>query len=165
MSNNNAVSAPSPALSGRGSAVKRERPAVEVNTSVAPHDDASRHSTPASANGPEPKKRKTMPGSRGVANLTPEQLAKKRANGMFRSSYAHGTHGLGIALLNIKLQIVKLSERLGSEPSSPLRILSARFKTSRPKSPIRSYRPLSGPRKLSRLRMPISNDVWLASWP
>ncbi|KAM7200508.1 AP-1-like transcription factor [Naviculisporaceae sp. PSN 640] len=27
-----------------------------------------------------PKKRKTIPGSRGVANLTPEQLAKKRAN-------------------------------------------------------------------------------------
>ncbi|KAM7217772.1 bZIP transcription factor [Rhypophila decipiens] len=27
-----------------------------------------------------PKKRKTVPGSRGVANLTPEQLAKKRAN-------------------------------------------------------------------------------------
>lgn len=28
------------------------------------------------------KKRKGGPGSRGVANLTPEQLAKKRANGM-----------------------------------------------------------------------------------
>jgi hypothetical protein len=27
------------------------------------------------------KRRKTGPGSRGVANLTPEQLAKKRANG------------------------------------------------------------------------------------
>jgi hypothetical protein len=27
------------------------------------------------------KKKKTGPGSRGVANLTPEQLAKKRANG------------------------------------------------------------------------------------
>ena len=27
------------------------------------------------------KKRRTIPGSRGVANLTPEQLAKKRANG------------------------------------------------------------------------------------
>ena len=27
------------------------------------------------------KKRKTGPGHRGVANLTPEQLAKKRANG------------------------------------------------------------------------------------
>jgi len=26
------------------------------------------------------KKRRTIPGSRGVANLTPEQLAKKRAN-------------------------------------------------------------------------------------
>lgn len=29
------------------------------------------------------KKRRTGPGSRGVANLTPEQLAKKRANGTF----------------------------------------------------------------------------------
>lgn len=28
------------------------------------------------------KKRRTGPSSRGVANLTPEQLAKKRANGM-----------------------------------------------------------------------------------
>lgn len=28
------------------------------------------------------KKRRTGAGSRGVANLTPEQLAKKRANGM-----------------------------------------------------------------------------------
>ncbi|KAH9908072.1 hypothetical protein F4778DRAFT_460765 [Xylariomycetidae sp. FL2044] len=28
------------------------------------------------------KKRRTGPGARGVANLTPEQLAKKRANGM-----------------------------------------------------------------------------------
>lgn len=27
------------------------------------------------------KKKKTGPGSRGVANLTPDQLAKKRANG------------------------------------------------------------------------------------
>lgn len=32
------------------------------------------------------KKRKPGPGSRGVANLTPEQLAKKRANGMSSSS-------------------------------------------------------------------------------
>ena len=29
------------------------------------------------------KRRKNGPGSRGVANLTPEQLAKKRANGMY----------------------------------------------------------------------------------
>lgn len=31
------------------------------------------------------KKRRTGPGSRGVANLTPEQLARKRANGKWRS--------------------------------------------------------------------------------
>lgn len=32
--------------------------------------------------GARKKKLKTLPGSRGVANLTPEQLAKKRQNGM-----------------------------------------------------------------------------------
>lgn len=33
------------------------------------------------------RKRRAGPGSRGVANLTPEQLAKKRANGRSISSY------------------------------------------------------------------------------
>lgn len=33
------------------------------------------------------KKLKAGPGSRGVANLTPEQLAKKRANGTAPSSH------------------------------------------------------------------------------
>lgn len=38
--------------------------------------------TPSSTDaGPSAKKRKTARGSRGVANLTPEQLARKRANG------------------------------------------------------------------------------------
>lgn len=32
--------------------------------------------------GARKKKKTTLPGSRGVANLTPEQLAKKRQNGM-----------------------------------------------------------------------------------
>lgn len=32
------------------------------------------------------KKKKTGPGSRGVANLTPDQLAKKRANGKWKLS-------------------------------------------------------------------------------
>lgn len=82
---------PPAAATARASLAKRDRPGVDVDTAVdttalSAHDAASRQSTPASANGPEPslKKRKTMPGSRGVANLTPEQLAKKRANGMFR---------------------------------------------------------------------------------
>lgn len=39
----------------------------------APRDDASGDGQPS-------KKRKTGPTSRGVANLTPEQLARKRAN-------------------------------------------------------------------------------------
>ncbi|KAI0484421.1 hypothetical protein GGR56DRAFT_613756 [Xylariaceae sp. FL0804] len=53
-----------------------------------PHDA---HSPPSNASSPQPggpdgpedqrtKRRRTGPGSRGVANLTPEQLAKKRAN-------------------------------------------------------------------------------------
>jgi hypothetical protein len=43
--------------------------------------------TPSSTDaGPSVKKRKTARGSRGVANLTPEQLARKRANGKW------GTH-------------------------------------------------------------------------
>lgn len=40
------------------------------------------------------KKRRTGPGSRGVANLTPEQLAKKRANGRWPCSY----HFFGLRL-------------------------------------------------------------------
>lgn len=81
---------PPPVTTGR---LKRERPAaVDASSShlsssssvVVALDTAgeTRASTPGSASGPEVKKRKTVPGSRGVANLTPEQLAKKRANGM-----------------------------------------------------------------------------------
>lgn len=50
--------------------------------------DATDAPTPGgddSAGGGARKKKKTGPGSRGVANLTPEQLAKKRANGMYSS--------------------------------------------------------------------------------
>lgn len=56
--------------------------------------DATDAPTPGgddSAGGGARKKKKTGPGSRGVANLTPEQLAKKRANGMcspFAPSFA-----------------------------------------------------------------------------
>lgn len=46
-------------------------------------------STPADDGGAGRKKKKTGPGSRGVANLTPEQLAKKRANGELANSYVH----------------------------------------------------------------------------
>lgn len=85
------ASQPHPA---RRSTLKRERPTtIEVNTalplSLSPQDNESQRSTAASAHAPEPKKRKTMPGSRGVANLTPGQLAKKRANGMCRSPHIH----------------------------------------------------------------------------
>lgn len=48
--------------------------------------DAEAVGSPAAGdNGGARKKKKTGPGSRGVANLTPEQLAKKRANGEFCS--------------------------------------------------------------------------------
>lgn len=85
MSTNTHINAASPAATDGGAqpGLKRERPAVE-SQSGGLDDEPSRHSTTsASANGPESKKRKTAPGSRGVANLTPEQLAKKRANGQF----------------------------------------------------------------------------------
>ena len=46
------------------------------------------------ANGPAapPKKRKTGPGSRGVANLTPEQLARKRAIGQYHQPLCRHTY-------------------------------------------------------------------------
>lgn len=58
--------------------VKRERADIEVTTG-SPAGSANG----GGGGGPESKKRKAAPGSRGVANLTPEQLAKKRANGMY----------------------------------------------------------------------------------
>lgn len=51
-----------------GAAVKRDADAVVAS---GPEDEG------AAAR----KKKKLGPGSRGVANLTPDQLAKKRANG------------------------------------------------------------------------------------
>lgn len=44
-------------------------------------DEGNGHQGTSATTSTNPKKRKTVPGSRGVANLTPEQLAKKRANG------------------------------------------------------------------------------------
>lgn len=71
--------------------VKRERAAIEVATSPpALSQSDSQRSTPAASQGPDVKKRKSAPGSRGVANLTPEQLAKKRANGMC-TKHCHAT--------------------------------------------------------------------------
>lgn len=93
MSNISSITAASPAggtrsrgransAAGDSSAagIKRER-AIEVATSPpAMSQTDSQRSTPAASQGPDVKKRKSAPGSRGVANLTPEQLAKKRAN-------------------------------------------------------------------------------------
>lgn len=86
------AASPAPPPAGATTGLKRERPAIEVNTGAASvNGDASQNSTPASPMGPDSKKRKSAPGSRGVANLTPEQLAKKRANGMSHPvSCAHG---------------------------------------------------------------------------
>lgn len=109
MSNNSSITAASPAGGTRGSharanstqgeplaaGVKRERAADVATTSPAQSPSASQQSTPAPSyghgHGPEAKKRKSAaPGSRGVANLTPEQLAKKRANGMFKPCHESG---------------------------------------------------------------------------
>lgn len=43
--------------------------------------DAVDPSSPAAGDDSAKRRKKVGPGSRGVANLTPEQLAKKRANG------------------------------------------------------------------------------------
>lgn len=84
MSNHDSITAASSVSppGGARAGTKRERPTIEVNTGDPAQDGGSQQSTPASINGPDPKKRKSAPGSRGVANLTAEQLAKKRANGM-----------------------------------------------------------------------------------
>lgn len=77
---------PPPSRSTRNaeSGLRRERDqaASDLDTPVGAgsHHYTSSNASPAA---PESKKRKAAPGSRGVANLTPEQLAKKRANGMF----------------------------------------------------------------------------------
>lgn len=109
MSNNSSITAASPAGGTRGSharanstqgeplaaGVKRERATDGATTSPAQSPSASQQSTPAPSyghgQGPESKKRKSAaPGSRGVANLTPEQLAKKRANGTFKPCHESG---------------------------------------------------------------------------
>lgn len=54
--------------------VKRDARAVSPDAAAA---------SPVDATADAKKRRRTGPGSRGVANLTPDQLAKKRANGKF----------------------------------------------------------------------------------
>lgn len=111
MSNNSSITAASPAGGTRGSharanstqgetvaaGVKRERTTDGATASPAQSPAASQQSTPAPSyahgSGPEAKKRKSAaPGSRGVANLTPEQLAKKRANGTFEPCHESEFH-------------------------------------------------------------------------
>ncbi|KAI0485684.1 hypothetical protein F4859DRAFT_511878 [Xylaria cf. heliscus] len=58
---------PSPSLDGQSPDSSGSLPSGRDNVSTAPQDQRT-------------KKRRTGAGSRGVANLTPEQLAKKRAN-------------------------------------------------------------------------------------
>lgn len=62
----------------------------DVRPQSKPLDESDAAPTPPGAGGddaganaePAAKKRKLASAARGVANLTPEQLAKKRANGM-----------------------------------------------------------------------------------
>lgn len=71
------VQSPAPVGGGGpddGAGAKRDAETANVVGSPAAGDDGSAR-----------KKKKTGPGSRGVANLTPEQLAKKRANGELQS--------------------------------------------------------------------------------
>ncbi|CRK12781.1 hypothetical protein BN1723_017307, partial [Verticillium longisporum] len=80
-----AASQPSPAASVASSATpnltslpshKRTAPVDGPSPSAASPDAED----PGGAQADSAKKRRTGPGSRGVANLTPAQLAKKRAN-------------------------------------------------------------------------------------
>lgn len=59
-----------------------------------PLDESDAAPTPPGAGGDDAgaaaaKKRKLASTARGVANLTPEQLAKKRANGMLSTTHSH----------------------------------------------------------------------------
>ncbi|GKT51547.1 uncharacterized protein ColSpa_11728 [Colletotrichum spaethianum] len=86
-----AISHPSPAGSAASSVTpglsyNNKRSAADQPSPAGPgnadsHTSAGAGASPASQpSGDMNKKRRTGPGSRGVANLTPEQLAKKRAN-------------------------------------------------------------------------------------
>jgi len=77
------ASSPSVYKRGPSSSLDGDVPSPESSTSQpAPYDTSSAF-PPDQRN----KKRRTGPGSRGVANLTPEQLAKKRANGTLGYTY------------------------------------------------------------------------------
>lgn len=54
---------------------------------------------------PDSKKKKTGPGSRGVANLTPDQLAKKRANGEW-CFLCCLLHGVGFHLQSLPILLL-----------------------------------------------------------
>lgn len=55
-------------------------PETMAGDDLSPGDHGQADATDGSASQPSSKKRKTGPSTRGVANLTPEQLARKRAN-------------------------------------------------------------------------------------
>lgn len=55
-------------------------PPAPLPTAPPPHVDGTVHGLSTAANVTTKKRRTSTTGSRGVANLTPEQLAKKRAN-------------------------------------------------------------------------------------
>ena len=56
-------------------------PSLKTDADISRDANAGGSASESTAPDQNPKKRKTTgPGSRGVANLTPEQLAKKRAN-------------------------------------------------------------------------------------
>jgi hypothetical protein len=68
---------------GGQAATKRGVPSDAGSPAGSGNDLADGRADGGTADGKAPKKRRMGPGSRGVANLTPEQLEKKRANGGF----------------------------------------------------------------------------------
>lgn len=63
---------------------RRQRQQSEPGAGAPSSDNTPSDTTNTNTTSTTTKKRKNGPGSRGVANLTPEQLAKKRANGKWR---------------------------------------------------------------------------------
>ena len=70
-----------------------------------PSQDELQHSPPP-AQHPDGKKRRVGPGSRGVANLTPEQLAKKRANGAYKHTILPSSHRLELLTILVVISML-----------------------------------------------------------
>jgi hypothetical protein len=129
----------------------------ESDAQLKAEDGASLHSVDTADSGDaaaSAKKRKTSRGSRGVANLTPEQLERKRANGKWTPSPDSAPRsGTPVPGANT-IQTVRLSVPSVSASVSGQNSMSARSPSSSPPSPTRSCRTPCAKRRLSRPSSP-----------